>query len=199
MSFWHVTKWVGLVIMVLVLAVTLARLFSGPEDAWVRDASGKWVAHGHPAGPPPAEDYRPPATERVLPLVVLVIAVAGLAAALLLSGRAPASREGLERNLRFYGALSLVSGALAVATAAALAATLAQGFCCGPGAEPLSNQSLFVILTAAGFAALLGLLALHAQVTKKVLEAHYDLKRTAALLQDTVERLAESLPKPTPP
>ncbi|MDH4180272.1 MAG: hypothetical protein OEV33_07150 [Armatimonadota bacterium] len=199
MTFWHVAKWVGLVVMVFVLAVTLARLFSGPEDTWIRDASGEWVAHGHPAGPPPPEDYRPPATERFIPWFVLAVAAVSLAAALLLSGRAPASREGLERNLRFYGALSLVSGALAVATAAGLVATLAQAFFCGPGAEPLPNQSLFLILTVAGFAALLGLLALHAQVTKKVLEAHYDLKRTAALLQDTVERLAESLPKPTAP
>lgn len=193
MTFWHVAKWVGLVVMVFVLAVTLVRLFSGPEDTWVRDASGKWVEHGHPAGPPPPEDYRPPATERFIPWAVLAIAAVSLAAALLLSGRAPAGREGLERNLRFYGALSLVSGALAAATAAGLVTTLAGCFWAGP----LSNQALFLILTVAGFAALLGLLALHAQVTKKVLEAHYDLKRTAALLQDTVERLAESLPDPT--
>lgn len=190
MSFWHAAKWVGLVLVALVLAFGLARTFSGPEDGWVRDESGKWVAHGKPAGPPPAEDYRPPATERVVPWVVLAAAAVGLGAALLLSGRAPATREGLERNLRFYGALSLVSGALAIATAAGLVTTLAGRF----WAEPLSNQALFLILTVAGFAALLGLLALHAQGTKKVLEAHYDLKRTAALLQDTVERLSESRP-----
>ena len=190
MTFWHAVKWVGLVLVALVLAVGLARTFSGSEDGWVRDESGKWVAHGKPAGPPPAEDYRPPAAERVVPWVVLAAAAVGLGAALLLSGRAPASREGLERNLRFYGALSLVSGALAIATAAGLVTALAGRFWAGP----LSNQALFLILTVAGLAALLGLLALHAQGTKKVLEAHYDLKRTAALLQDTVERLSESLP-----
>jgi len=193
MSFWHTAKWVGLVLVALVLALGLARTFSGSEDGWVRDESGQWVAHGKPAGPPPAEDYRPPATERVVPWVVLAAATVGLGAALLLSGRAPATREGLERNLRFYGALSLVSGALAIATAAGLVTTLAGRFWAGP----LSNQALFLILTVAGLAALLGLLALHAQGTKKVLEAHYDLKRTAALLQDTVERLSESLPKGT--
>ena len=191
MTFWHGAKWVALVLLTFMLAVTLARLFSGPEDTWVRDASGKWVAHGHPAGPPPPEDYRPPATERVLPWVVLPVAAVSLSAALLLSGRAPAGREALERNLRFYGALSLVSGALAAATAAGLVTTLAGCFWAGP----LSNQSLFIILTIAGFAALLGLLALHAQVTKKVLEAHYDLKRTAMLLQDTVERLTDRFPR----
>ena len=194
MSFWHAARWVGLVMVALVLAVGLARTFSGSEDGWVRDESGQWVAHGKPAGPPPAEDYRPPATERVVPWVVLAAAALGLGAALLLSGRAPASREGIERSLRFFGAVSIISGALAAALAFGLVAVLAGGFCCGPGVERLSNQILFVLLALGGLAAFLGLLALHAQGTKKVLEAHYDLKRTAALLQDTVERLSESLP-----
>lgn len=197
MSFWHAAKWVGLVMVALVLAVGLARTLSGSEDGWVRDESGQWVAHGKPAGPPPAEDYRPPATERVVPWVVLAAAAVGLGAALLLSGRAPASREGIERNLRFFGAVSIISGALAAALALGLVAILAGGFCCGPVVEQLSNQSLFLLLALAGLAAFLGVLALHAQGTKKVLEAHYDLKRTAALLQDTVERLSESLPKGT--
>lgn len=195
MTFWHAAKWVGLVLVALVLAVGLARTFSGSEDGWVRDESGKWVAHGKPAGPPPAEDYRPPAAERVVPWVVLAAAAVGLGAALLLSGRAPASREGIERSLRFYGAVSIISGALAAALAFGLVAILAGGFCCGAGVERLSNQSLFLLLGLAGLAAFLGLLALHAHGTKKVLEAHYDLKRTAALLQDTVERLSESLPR----
>jgi len=141
--------------------------------------------------------HRPPATERVVPWVVLAAAAAALGAALLLSGRAPASREGIERNLRFFGAVSIISGALAAALALGLVAILAGGFCCGPVVEQLSNQSLFLLLALAGLAAFLGVLALHAQGTKKVLEAHYDLKRTAALLQDTVERLSESLPKGT--
>ena len=58
MSFWHTAKWVGLVLVALVLALGLARTFSGSEDGWVRDESGQWVAHGKPGGPPPA---RPPA------------------------------------------------------------------------------------------------------------------------------------------
>lgn len=55
-----------------------------------------------------------------------------------------------------------------------------------------SNETLAALLGLAGF---LGLLGVDAHGTKKVLEAHYDLKRTAALLQDTVEQLRESLPK----
>jgi hypothetical protein len=195
MNSWHVTKWVALVALALLLALGAARLFSGPEDTWVRDSSGRWVAHGHPAGPPPAADYRPPATERFLPWLVLAIAAVGLAAAILLSGRALATRERIERSLRFFGALTFLSAALAAALAVGLLASLATGVCCGPGGAPLSHQSLFLLLAVAGLAAFLGLLALHAQGTKKVLEAHYDLKRAIALLQETLERAGESLPK----
>ncbi len=44
-----------------------------------------------------------------------------------------------------------------------------------------------------GLAAFLALVAANAHVAKKVLEAHYDLRRHAALMQDTVENLREEL------
>ena len=47
-----------------------------------------------------------------------------------------------------------------------------------------------VLLCLLGIAIMLKLLSWHADATKKLLEAHYDLKRTGQLLQETLERLA---------
>ena len=188
MSFWNVAKWVGLAVVVLALAVMLARIFSGPEDTWVRDAAGRWVAHGHPASPPPSADYRAPWHERVLPWLIIGLAVVGLAGGALLSARSPATRGDLGWNVRFFGAVSIVAFVLATALAVALGLTLASA----SGGE-MSNETLLVVLALLGVAGLLVLFGLHAHGTKKLLEAHYDLKRTAALLQETVEGLAQSL------
>jgi len=189
MNLWQAAKWAALVVLALGLTLGLAQLFSGPEDAWIRAPDGSWVAHGHPAGPPPPPDYRPPWAERVLPWLLLAAGAGGLAAAAFFSSRSPANRDTLGRSVRFHGAVSIIAGVLAAALALALAASLASGL----GA--VFDEPFAVVLALLGLTGFLALLGAQAYGTKKVLEAHYDLKRTAALLQDTVERLSESLPR----
>ncbi len=187
---WHIARWVLLVIFALALALFLARAFSGSEDTWIRAADGTWVAHGRPAGPPPAADYQPPWHERVLPWLLFGPAFAGgVLAAIFLSARAPANREGMDRSVRFLGAVSIITAVLAGCLSLALLASLATGL----GA--VFDDPFAVVLVLLGLAAFLGLIAAQAHGTKKVLEAHYDLKRTAALLQDAVERLGEVRPR----
>ena len=53
---------------------------------------------------------------------------------------------------------------------------------------------MLLVLLLCGLTAFLALLAAQAYGAKKVLEAHYDLKRTTALLQDTLERLNAARP-----
>ena len=191
MKLWRAAKWAALIVLALVLTIVLARLFSGPEDAWVRDEAGRWVAHGHPGGPPPAPDYREPVTRQVVPWLIVGIVVSGLAAGVLLSRRAPATREGLHSNLRLFRAVNIVSAALAAALAVALVITFASEW------GEAFDEPLVAVLALLGLLGFLSLFAMHAHGTKKVLEAHYDLKRTAALLQDAVERLTDSLAKPS--
>jgi len=181
--YWQIGRWVLLVVWALALALFLARVFSGPEDTYIRDASGKWVAHGHPAGPPPAASYQPPASERAVPTIVVALFAVGLMAAVFLSGRSPTGTDSLNRGIRYFGAVSIISTALAVCVAIGLVA----GVFTGLGAA-FQDPGL-VILCLVGTAMLLKLLSWHADSTKKVLEAHYDLKRQMALLQDAVERL----------
>jgi hypothetical protein len=182
MNAWTVTKWALLVIAALGLAVGLARVFSGPEDGWVRDAQGNWVEHGHPAGPPPASDYRPSPAQRVLPWAVLGIFALGAVASWLFSARASSSRDRLGQGVRLFGAVSVLAGALALSLGLGLAAAVPSGL------GRVFEQATTVVLVLIGLMLFLGLLCAQAYAVKKVLEAHYDLKRATALLQDTLER-----------
>ncbi len=186
MKFWHVARWVLLVLWVLAVALVLVR---GPEDTWIRDASGQWVAHGHPAGPPPPADYVPPLYERALPFLFLGLIGAALVFAAFFTARSPAGRDSLDRSIRYYGALSVVSTVLAVCLALVLLVGLLTAL------EPVLSDPGAIALCLGGVVLLLKVLSWHADTTKRVLEAHYDLKRATALLQDTVERLASEGPK----
>ena len=186
MNVWHVLKWAALVVLMLALTMVLARLFAG-EDSWVRAPDGRWVAHGHPAGPPPGPEYQTPWPERVLPWVLLAAFAGGLLAAAVFASRAPASRESIDRSICFAGGVSVISAFIAGALLLALLGTFAAGLGAG-WEEPLAEVAL--VLALMGVAAFLGLLSIQAYGVKKVLEAHYDLKRTGQLLQETLERLA---------
>ena len=201
MRAWQIARWFALVVAALVLTVGLARLFSGPEDTWIRDASGKWVAHGRPAGGPPPAGYRVPVSERVLPWLFIVLFAAALVAAPFVSARSPAGREAISRSLRFWGMASVLSAVLGAALLAALGVTLwgehwrlARGGLAATQADvglgSVLDQPAPVLLGLLGLAAVLLLLGAIAYGTKKVLEAHFDLKRQIAMVQDTMERLS---------
>jgi hypothetical protein len=184
MRLWQIGRWVLLIVWFAAMSLLFARLFSGPEDTWIKDGGGRWVAHGHPAGPPPPLGYHAPAGEQTVPIVLLCLFAAGLVAAVLLSGRSPAGVDALSRSIRYFGTVSIISTILAIGVATGVAATLftARG-------APFDDPTL-VILCLLGVAMLLKLMSWHADSTKKVLEAHYDLKRQMGLLQDMVERLS---------
>ena len=186
MNWWQAAKWAALVVLALAVTIGLARIFSGPEDTWIRGEGGQWVAHGHPGSPPPPPGYEPPASERVLPGLLLLAFVAGLLAAVFLSSRSPTTADDIGRNLRFLGAVSVLTTVLAASLGLALGASIWSGL------GVAFDEPAVVILVLLGLAAFLGLLGVNAHGTKKVLEAHYDLKRQAALLQEAVDSLSQS-------
>ena len=187
MNSWNILKWAVVVLAALVLTVGLARLFSGPEDAWIKDESGQWVAHGHPAGPPPAADYQQPWSERVLPVLLLGAFGVAMLATALWSSRSVATADNISLGLRFLGGVSIITGGLATSLGVAIAVSLASGL------GSAFNQADVLVLALLGLTAFLALVAANTHVAKKVLEAHYDLRRQAALMQDTLERLGEKL------
>jgi len=186
MRFWQVARWVVLVVFAVVLTLALVR---GPEDTWVQDASGRWVAHGRPAAAAPPAGSQPSLMERIGPALFLILLMAGLTGAVLLSTRAPAEADELNRGVRYFGAVTITcafaAGALALAVIAGLAAS--------PGAPIFVDQTV-IMLSLLGAIALLIVLTWHAYTTKKVMEAHYDLKRSVKLLQEALDRLAGKQP-----
>jgi len=193
MSAWKTVRWILLVLVVAAVAVVLARGFSGSEDTWIRGAGGRWVAHGHPAGPPPAADYEAPLIERLLPWGVLVLFALGGLIAALTSARARASRDELDHMVRTVGTASTLAWVAALCVMIVLCTKLMGGL--GSAFEDTS----LAVLAMAGLAAFMGLLGQQMYVVKKVVEAHYDLKRSLALLQDSVERLGAGGTKGGPP
>lgn len=183
MRFWRVARWVLLVVCVVAIMLVFVR---GPEDTWVRDSQGNWVAHGHPASPPPPAGYHPPAAERAGPYVLVAVLLLALFAALLMSGRSPSGTEALAGNIQYLGAVSVICTAIAVAVALSL--VLGMGGALGAA----FRDPTLVVLTLLAVALASKLLSWQAYTAKKVIEAHYDLKRAVALLQDTMERLHDS-------
>ena len=177
--FWQVARWVVMAVCLLALVLVFVR---GPEDTWVRDSQGNWVAHGHPAGAPPAPGYQPLALERFGALAALVVMAAALSAALFLTGRSPTSADALSGNIRYLGTVSIFGAAVTLLLVFALVLGMTRGL----GAA-FRDPSL-VVLTLLAVALTAKLLSWQAYTAKKVVEAHYDLKRAVALLQDTVER-----------
>jgi hypothetical protein len=183
MRFWHTARWVLLIVWAIAVTLLLVR---GPEDTWVRDASGQWVAHGHPAGPPPPMDYEPPPYERALPFLFLGLVGGSLVFAAFFAGRSPAGRDSLHHSIRYYGALSLVASALAICFAIVLLAGLLTAL------ESVLSEPEFIVLCVAGVILLLKVLSWHADGTKRVLEAHYELKRATDLIHETLDRLTST-------
>ena len=40
------------IIVIFMITFAMARLFSGPDDTWIKNDSGKWITHCYPTGPP---------------------------------------------------------------------------------------------------------------------------------------------------
>jgi hypothetical protein len=59
------------VLFLIIITLGMARLFSGPEDTWIRNETGVWVRHGVPSGPPPAEGYTEPVHRILAPILIL--------------------------------------------------------------------------------------------------------------------------------
>ena len=69
--FWFKVRVPLTVLCFFILTVFFLRLFSGPEDTWIKDKNGEWVKHGNPAMPMPSDDYVPPLSWKIMPLLFL--------------------------------------------------------------------------------------------------------------------------------
>ncbi len=59
-------------VVLLVINLGMARLFSGPEDTWIKNSQGEWIKHGYPSGPPPPQDYEKPFSHQIVPFFFII-------------------------------------------------------------------------------------------------------------------------------
>ena len=173
------------VIALLVATVGLARLFSGPEDDWVRNDRGEWVAHGKPFGPPPSgEEHRPP-MESVLPWAFFVAFAAPL---FFLRMHRPSNRLSYEtalRDMRFLGYAGSSLIVLGVFTAVGIGAILIAADPTGPA----RTEDLFFLGLLAGWAGLCILLGAVLFVLKRTVNDHCQIERGHREILEAIELL----------
>ncbi len=180
------------IIAILVIALAMARIFSGPEDTWVKNEHGEWVEHGHPGGPPPAQDYQEPLTRLVVPLAFLV----AFAAPLFFIGRhKPHNRLNFDtatRDIKFYGYLSTALFLFGILIFAGLMLELVLGGT-GGGSGALEGEQLLLtgvfIISLAGFAGLCIVLAIAFFVLKRNANDHYRLEKSYREIVESLGKL----------
>jgi len=175
------------ILVLLVATIALVRLFSGPEDDWVRNDRGEWVAHGKPGGPPPSGEEERLPVERVLPWVFLV----AFAAPLFFLGMHRLSNrliyETALRDIRFLGYAGSSLVALGVLTVIGIGAVVIAADSDGPA----RTVDLFFLGLLAGWAGLCILLGAVMFVLKRTVNDHYQLERGRRELLETIERLRD--------
>lgn len=178
-SLWMRIRMPCAVIAILVIALAMARIFSGPEDTWVKNEHGEWVRHGLPGGPPPAQDYQEPLTHIVFPLAFLIAFAAPL---FFISRHKPHNRLNFDtaaRDLKYYGYLSTALFLFGILIWVGLMLELVLGGTGGGsgalGASQLLLTGVFIV-SLAGFAGLCIVLAIQFFVLKRNANDHYQIE-----------------------
>ncbi|MFC1560857.1 hypothetical protein ACFL4V_00100 [Candidatus Latescibacterota bacterium] len=170
------------ILVLLVITLAMARLFSGPEDTWIKNDRGEWVKHGYPSGPPPPEDYREPVYHLVIPLIFLFTFAVPL---FFLGKHKPHNRLNFDtavRDIRFFGYLStalFLFGILAIA-GLTIEILLADN-------GNLQSLEFFIISSVEGFAGLCILLGVLFFVLKRNCNDHYQLMKSHHEIMELLE------------
>ena len=170
------------IVVLLVITLAMARLFSGPEDTWIKNDRGEWVKHGFPSGSPPPEDYREPVYHLVIPLVFLVTFAVPL---FFLGKHKPFNRLNFDtaaRDIKFFGYLSTALFLFGILTIAGLSIEILLA-----DNGDLQFQEFFVIFSIEGFAGLCILLGVVLFVLKRNCNDHYQLMKSHREITEIIE------------
>ena len=174
----------------LILTLFMVRLFSGPEDAWIKNGQGEWVKHGHPAGPPPADDYQEPAIHGILPLVFL----AGFVVPLFFVGsfklRNRLTYDMSKRDVKILGYLSIalpLTGFL-ILTGLGLEIGMSEP----DGDSNSSVATLLFIFSLAGFSLVCMVSGIIFYALKRNCSDHYYLEKSRRELLDELQNHVSS-------
>ena len=161
------------VVVLLVIMLAVARLFSGPEDTWIKNDSGEWIKHGYPSGLPPAQDYREPITHVIIPLTFLVAFTVPLFFIRFYKLHNRLNYETAKRDIKFLGYVSTVLFLFGILIGLGLIFEI--GF-----AEngDLQLQEFLLIISIEGFAGLCIILGALLFILKRNFNDHFQIERT---------------------
>ena len=190
-NFWMKIRMPLAVLLILGATLVMARLFSGPEDTWIKNDRGEWVMHGKPSAPAPAPDYRPPVSDRLLPWVFFV----SFALPLLFLGMHKYHNrltfDKATRDIRFLGYLStsLVLFGLLVSVGIQAVLWIEEP---GDASPPVPVRDLIFLVILAGYGALSILLGVLFFVLKRNSNDHYHLERSRREILEALEGIQKS-------
>jgi hypothetical protein len=174
------------VIGLLIITLAMARLFSGPEDSWIKNESGEWIRHGHPGGPPPTQNYREPFYYSVTPFAFLI----AFALPLFFSSRHKLHNrlnfDNASRDIKFWGYISTALIAFGILTGIGLSVevTFTEGKIGNSG-----SQEFLVLYALGGISGLCILLGFQFFVLKRNCNDHYRLEKNRQELMEMLENL----------
>ena len=176
------------VVVILIITLAMVRLFSGPEDTWIKNERGEWVEHGHPAGPPPTQEYREPITHLLVPLGFLVSFAVPL---FLLGIHKPHNRltfETATRDIKLFGYLSTALFLFGILVGVGVMFEIVfAGTGTGTGTGAVGGVELLFICFLAGFAALCIVFSIQFFMLKRNCSDHYQLEKSYQELMEVLE------------
>ena len=174
------------IVCLLILTLSLARLFSGPEDTWIKNEKGEWVKHGHPSGSPPAVDYQEPKSHLVLPIIFLTSFAIPLFFIRLHKLQNRLTYENSKRDVIILGYLSTALPLLGILIMIGLAVEIGSAApdTSIPAQDILFNT--FFIFSLAGFSGLCILLGAVCYILKRNCSDHYQMERSCRELIEII-------------
>jgi len=178
------------IIALFIIALAMARIFSGPEDAWIKNEQGEWVMHGQPAGPPPVGYYQEPLAHLVLPPAFLI----AFAVPLFFIGKhKPHNRLNFDtaaRDIKLYGYLSTAFFLFGILTIAGLMFELAVSMTGERISPSVESDILLFVVSLAGFAGLCIVLSIQFFTLKRNAGDHYQLERGYREITESLGKLS---------
>jgi len=166
----------------LFITLAMARLFSGPEDTWIKNESGEWIKHGYPSGPPPEQDYQEPISYIVIPLSFLVAFAVPLFLLRFHKLHNRLNYETAARDIKFLGYVSTALFLFGILTAAGLIIEIGLS-----DNGDLQLQEFLLIISIEGFAGLCIILGVLFFVLKRNCNDHYQLEKSRREILEILE------------
>ncbi len=178
------------VIVLLIITLAMARLFSGPEDTWIKNEQGEWMKHGHPSGPPPAEDYHEPLAHIVIPLSFLIAFAAPLFFLRKHKLHNRLNFETASRDVRFFGYMSIALLLFGILVIAGLMVEL--GFAENHVNNDLRIKEFLIIISIAGFAWFCIVFGALFLVLKRNCNDHFQLEKSHREILEILENYSHN-------